>query len=64
MKKGGILLSDHIGSFITGAPVPKAETKINILIFDVEHERIKHIGDVTGPKSVNIITIAKISFAK
>lgn len=59
MKKGGILLSGHIGNWdIAGHLFKRLETKINILIFDGEHEQIKaYLSDVTGPKSVNIITI-------
>lgn len=60
-QKGGILLSAHIGSWdIAGYLFKRLETKINIVLFDGEHEQIKeYLEGVTGKKEVNIITIKK-----
>ena len=61
IQKGGILLSAHIGSWdIAGHLLKRLETRINIVLFDGEHEQIKqYLEGVTGKKAVNIITIKK-----
>jgi len=59
LKKGGVLLSAHIGNWdIAGYLLKRLNTRINILIFDGEEQQIKeYITTITGPQSVNIISI-------
>ena len=59
MQKGGILLSAHIGNWdLAGHLFKHLETRINIVLYDEEHEQIKeYLESVTGKKSVNIIAI-------
>ncbi|CAN5778493.1 lipid A biosynthesis acyltransferase [soil metagenome] len=59
LQKGGILLSAHIGNWdIAGHLLKRLNTRINILIFDGEHEQIKqYLTSVTGEMAVNIILI-------
>jgi len=59
LQKGGILLSAHIGNWdIAGHLLKRLNTRINILIFDGEHEQIKqYLSSVTGEMAVNIILI-------
>ena len=59
LQKGGILLSAHIGNWdIAGHLLKRLNTRINILIFDGEHEQIKeYLSSVTGAIAVNIILI-------
>jgi predicted LPLAT superfamily acyltransferase len=58
-KKGGLLLSAHIGNWeIAGHLLKRLNTKINIVMFDQEHEKIKqYLDSVTGEKSMHIIPI-------
>ncbi|HMJ46202.1 MAG TPA: hypothetical protein VK498_02680 [Ferruginibacter sp.] len=59
MNKGGILLSAHIGNWdIAGHLLKRLNTRINIVIFDGEHEQIKeYLSTITEARTVNIITI-------
>lgn len=59
LEKGGILLSAHIGNWdIAGHLLKRLNTRINILIFDGEHEQIKqYLSSVTGEMAVNIVLI-------
>lgn len=59
LKKGGILLSAHIGNWdIAGHLFTRLETPINIVLYDGEHEKIKqYLESVTGKRKVNIIVI-------
>lgn len=61
MQKGGILLSAHIGNWdIAGHLFKRLETRINIVLFDGEHEKIKeYLEGVTGKRAVKIIVIKK-----
>lgn len=57
--KGGVLISAHIGSWdIAGHLLKRLNTRINIVIFDGEHEQIKsYLESVTGARSVGVIVI-------
>ena len=58
-KKGGLLLSAHIGNWeIAGHLLKRLNTKINIVMFEGEHEKIKqYLESVTGERRVNVIVI-------
>ena len=57
--KGGMLLSAHVGNWeAAGHLLQRLNTEIHIVIFDGEHEKIKHyISGVTGEKKVKLIII-------
>lgn len=59
MQKGGMLLSAHIGNWeIAGFLLKRLNTKINIVIFDGEHERIKqYLESVTQKSTAKFIII-------
>jgi len=59
MQKGGLLLSAHIGNWdIAGHLLKRLNTRINIVMFDGEHQKIKeYLTTVTGKSSANIIVI-------
>ncbi len=59
LQRGGILLSAHIGNWdVAGHLLKRLETRINIVLFDGEHEQIKeYLEGVTGKRNVNIIVI-------
>ena len=59
LKKGGLLLSAHIGNWdIAGHLFKRLDTPIHIVMFDGEQEKIKEwLASVTGKKNVNIIVI-------
>lgn len=59
LQKGGILLSAHIGNWdIAGHLFTRLQSRINIVLYDGEHEQIKaYLEGVTGKRSVNIIVI-------
>jgi len=58
--KGGLLISAHIGNFeMAGHMLERLDTKVNVLMLDAEHEKIrKYISSFTR-KSFNIIPIGK-----
>lgn len=58
-QKGGMLISAHIGNWeIAGFLLKRLNTKINIVIFDGEHEKIKqYLESVTGSHSAKFIII-------
>lgn len=59
LKKGGLLLSGHIGNWeAAGHLLDRLDTRINIVMFDGEHQKIKdYLKSVTGEKKANIILI-------
>lgn len=59
MKKGGILLSAHIGNWdVAGHLFTRLETPINIVLYDGEHEQIKqYLEGVTGKRNMKVIVI-------
>jgi predicted LPLAT superfamily acyltransferase len=59
LQRGGILLSAHIGNWdVAGHLLKRLETRINIVLFDGEHQKIKqYLEGVTGKPNVNIIVI-------
>jgi predicted LPLAT superfamily acyltransferase len=56
---GGLLLSAHVGNWeIAGHLLKRLGTKINIVMFDGEHQQIKqYLSGVTGERNVNVIVI-------
>jgi predicted LPLAT superfamily acyltransferase len=59
-KAGGLLLSAHIGSFEIAGHMLTSRlcTKINIVMYEAEHEQIKnYLSNILGNNSVNIISI-------
>lgn len=59
LKKGGLLLSCHIGNWeIAGHLLNRLNTRINVVMFDGEHQQIKkYITSVTGKRNMNVIVI-------
>jgi predicted LPLAT superfamily acyltransferase len=57
--KGGILLSGHVGNWeAAGHLLKRLETRINVVMFDGEHQQIKqYLDQVTGGHKLNIILI-------
>lgn len=57
--KGGLLLSAHIGNWeIAGHLLKRLQTKINIVMFDGEHQQLKqYLENTTGMRSAHIIVI-------
>lgn len=58
-KKGGMLLSAHIGNWdIAGLLLKRLDTRIHIVMYDGEKEKIKeYLGKLSVEKSINIIVI-------
>jgi len=59
MQRGGLLLSAHIGNWeIAGHLLKRLNTRINIVMFDGEHQQLKeYLATVTGERNANIIVI-------
>lgn len=57
--KGGILLSAHIGNWdVAGNLFNRLESRINIVLYDGEHEQIKeYLEGVMGKRNMSIIVI-------
>ncbi len=57
--KGGILLSAHVGNWeAAGHMLKRLKTRINILMYDGEDEKIKkYMDEVTGVRNFNIIYV-------
>jgi len=57
--KGGILLSGHVGNWeAAGHLLKRLNTRINVVMFDGEHQQIKqYLETVTGGHKLNIIPI-------
>ncbi len=56
---GGFLISGHLGNWeIAGFLLKRLDMRINIVMFEAEHERIKeHLGKIMHNQHVNIIPI-------
>ncbi len=59
MENGGILISAHIGNWeIAGQLLNRLDKKINIILFDAEHQRIKgYMSEILTRRNVNFIVI-------
>ena len=59
MQQGGLLLSSHVGNWeAAGHLLERLNTKINVVMFDGEHQKIKdYLTSVTGKRNANIIVI-------
>ncbi|HEY0742518.1 MAG TPA: lipid A biosynthesis acyltransferase [Chryseosolibacter sp.] len=57
--RGGILLSGHVGNWeAAGHLLKRLNTRINVVMFDGEHEQIKaYVDGVTKGKNFNVIVI-------
>jgi predicted LPLAT superfamily acyltransferase len=56
--KGGILLSAHVGNWeMAGHHLQHLNTKINVVMFDGEHEKVKNYLEGLGEKSFKAIVI-------
>jgi len=58
-RRGGILLSAHVGNWeAAGHLLSRLETRINVVMYDAEHQGIKAYMDrVTGGRNLNVIVI-------
>ncbi|MCK9219816.1 MAG: hypothetical protein M0P47_07185 [Bacteroidales bacterium] len=59
MDNGGLLISAHLGNWeIAGQLLNRLEKKINIIVFDAEHQQIKrYLSDVMTNRNVHFIVI-------
>jgi predicted LPLAT superfamily acyltransferase len=59
LNRGGMLISAHIGNWdIAGHLLKRLDTRIHIVIFDGEYQKIKeYLDKVTGKKAINVIVI-------
>lgn len=57
--RGGMLLSAHVGNWeAAGHLLKRLDTRINVVMYDAEHQRIKHyLEEVTGGRNFNVIVI-------
>jgi len=59
MENGGLLISAHIGNWeIAGQLLNRLDKKINIILFDAEHQQIKrYLSDILRNRNVHFIVI-------
>jgi len=59
MEKGGLLISAHVGNWeIAGNLLKRLDKKINILLFDAEHQQVKgYMSEIMTDRNVNFIVI-------
>ncbi|MFT3932041.1 MAG: lipid A biosynthesis acyltransferase [Chitinophagaceae bacterium] len=59
LQKGGLLISAHLGNWdIAGHLLKRLETKINVVMYDGEHQKIKnYLEGVTGKRNMQVIVI-------
>jgi predicted LPLAT superfamily acyltransferase len=59
MKDGGLLISAHMGNWeIAGQMLNMFEKKVNVILFDAEHQQIKgYLDDVMTERNVHFIVI-------
>jgi predicted LPLAT superfamily acyltransferase len=59
LKRGGLLLSAHLGNWeLAGYLLKRLNTRINVVMYDGEHQQIKkYLEAVTGKRNMNIIVI-------
>lgn len=59
MQKGGLLLSAHLGNWeIAGHLLKRLNTRINVVMYDGEHQQIKkYLDGVTGQRNMQVIVI-------
>jgi predicted LPLAT superfamily acyltransferase len=58
--KGGLLISAHIGNFeMAGHMLERLNTKVNIIMLDAEHQKIKKYLSSVTQKSFHIIAIGE-----
>lgn len=59
MNDGGLLISAHIGNWeIAGQLLNRLEKRINIILFDAEHQRIKgYLSEIMTSRNVHFIVI-------
>ena len=57
-KTGGLLISAHIGNFeMAGYMLERLKTRVNIIMYDAEHEKIKDYLSSVANRNFNIIVI-------
>lgn len=64
-EKGGIFISGHIGNYeMAGHLLKKLDSRVNIVMFDQEHEKIKGIlTEIYGERPINIIPVKPDDFS-